>query len=116
MGNMVKPICKCEHEFEDLFMGTGMRLLGEKNRDYVPSPCFHCKTVVETNLYNKRYQCPKCKRKVEPYVELKKVEVEEYFKSFGLNHEYEYELEDKKYKCPNCNEVELKFEWVGMWD
>lgn len=116
MGNILKPVCVCKKDFEEIFLGTGMRILGGKNRDIVPSQCNHCKTIVETNLYNKRYRCLKCKRKVEPYVKIRKVEVEDYFKDYGMDYEFDYELEDKKYKCPNCNEVELKFEWVGLWD
>ena len=112
MGQIIKPVCSCKKDFGEIFMGTGMRVLG--SRDIVPSPCNNCKNVVETNLYNKRYRCPKCKRKVEPYVEIK--EGEEYLKSYGLTHEYEYELEDKKYKCPNCSQLELTFEDSGCWD
>lgn len=116
MGSIVKPICKCDSEFNEIFLGTGMRIFGRNHRDIVPSPCSKCKSVVETNLFNKRYRCPKCRKKVEPYVKYTKKELIGFETPMEYDHEYDYELEDKKYKCPNCNEVELRFENWGCWD
>jgi predicted RNA-binding Zn-ribbon protein involved in translation (DUF1610 family) len=110
MENIVKPVCKCDSNFDEIFMSGGMRIMGMTNKDIVPSPCYHCETVIETNLHNKRYRCPKCRRKVDPYVNIKNIESKEFFKSFGLDHDYE--LEENKYMCPKCLKEELTF---GLW-
>jgi predicted RNA-binding Zn-ribbon protein involved in translation (DUF1610 family) len=117
MGTMVQPKCKCNHEFNNLFLGGGFSDFWKSCR--VPSPCFHCKDVFELNILNKRYLCPKCRRKSTPYGEISTIP-----SSKPLVFEWEidfetsstYELEDKKYKCPNCGEEELSFKMMGLWD
>ena len=105
MGQILKPTCKCNTEFEELLVGFGFNYL-ENNIANQPTPCFNCKKVFVRNINNEKLKCPnnKCRRKVEPYGKF--VETED-----GM----EYVL-DEKNKCPVCLEVELTFEPVGMWD
>lgn len=117
MGVMVQPKCKCNHEFKELNLGGGFSDF--RTTCCVPSPCFNCKDVFELNIFNKRHRCPKCRRKSTPFGEITTTpSPNPLVFEWGINFEDSstYELEDKKYRCPVCNEEELTFQVVGCWD
>lgn len=105
MGQILKPTCKCNTEFEELFVGCGFNDF-EENVDNEPTPCFNCKKIFVRNVNNEKHKCPnpKCRRKVEPYGKF--VETE-----YGMDY-----ILDEKNRCPLCLEVELTFEPMGCWD
>ena len=117
MGMMVQPICKCDSEFKGLNLGGGFSDFGSYCG--VPTPCLHCRDVFEINIFNKRHRCPKCRKKVTPYGKITPLPSSEpKLFEWGINFEDSstYELDDKKYQCPICNEEELTFELIGVWD
>ncbi len=117
MGTMVQPKCKCNHEFENLNLGGGFSDF--RSSCLVPSPCFNCKNVFGLNIFNKKHLCPTCRRKCNPYGEIT-TDPSQNFLVFEWGIDFEtsstYELEDKKYTCPVCMDMELTFEETGFWD
>lgn len=117
MGMMVQPKCKCNHEFENLNLGGGFSDF--KTSCIVPLPCFNCKDVFGLNIFNKQHLCPKCRTKGTPYGEISSnpspnLLVFEW--EIDFENSSTYELEDKKYTCPVCMDMELTFEETGCWD
>ena len=117
MGTMVQPKCKCNHEFENLNLGGGFSDF--RTSCLVPSPCFNCKNVFGLNIFNKKHLCPTCRRKCNPYGEIS-TNPSQNSLVFEWEIDFEtsstYELEDKKYTCPVCMDMELTFEETGCWD
>ena len=116
MGNIIQPVCKCKSEFKELFIGVGMM---ETEKFKIPTPCYHCGTIFIKNLYEKNPRCPNsnCRRKVIPFGEVTDYESDiEGIMEWDLDLNKRYVLEDKKYKCPKCFEVELTLLGCGLWD
>ena len=117
MGTMVQPKCKCKHKFNSLNLGGGFSDF--TTSCLVPLPCFNCKDVFGLNIFNKKHRCPKCRRKSTPYGEIStNPSPNPLLFEWGIDIETSttYELEDKKYTCPVCEQEELSFEVIGFYD
>ena len=123
MGEVIKPRCECNFEFDELFVGAGM--MGSPKGGDNPTPCFNCKTIFLSDIFKKKIECPKCNRKVEPYGGISDTGQEDIMvtpENLGeiINWLKElderYELKGEKFKCPNCLKKELTFVNIGLWD
>jgi hypothetical protein len=117
MGTMVQPKCKCKHKFNSLNLGGGFSDF--TSSCLVPLPCFNCKDVFGLNIFNKKHRCPKCRRKSTPCGEIStNPSPNPLLFEWGIDIETSttYELEDKKYTCPVCEQEELSFEVIGFYD
>ena len=77
------------------------------------------KDVFGLNIFNKKHLCPACRRKTTPYGEIS-TNPSPNSLVFEWEIDFEtsstYELENKKYTCPVCMNMELTFEETGCWD
>lgn len=119
MGTIIQPYCHhCKNEFKELLVGGGM--MNFNTVCEVPSSCLNCKTVFSRNILKGNLKCPKCRRKVEYFGEISNEDTDkelvfEWMLGDYLNEEY-FRLENKKYKCPQCEKTELVFFDCGNWD
>ncbi len=119
MGSIIQPYCNhCEKDFKEIFVGGGMTNF--ETICNVPSSCSNCGNVFSRNLFSEKLKCPKCRRKVEYFGEIhsRNYDLTNVFewKIGDIMDDKEYQLKDKKYKCPNCGETELVFHNCGNWD
>ena len=123
MGSMLLSECKCGFQSDSLSVGGGMMDFGSKC--WTPFSCSKCKSVGTINILTKegkkgRFRCPKCRKKVEYYGEVKEdtFEVDDisYVFDWKVGEFDRYYLKDKSYQCPKCKSEDLKFQSVGNWD
>ena len=116
MGMMLKPFCKCGSEFQTEFVGGGFS--NTKFYCNIPFICYHCNIIFSKNGSDgKKKNCPKCRRKTSSLGMISKTEPEKpTIFDWEIGNDAVYYLEEKKYNCPNCEEEELSFEVVGLWD
>ena len=122
MGSMIKSHSKCGFESEVLYVGGGMMDYGGKCG--VPCYCDKCKLVTTINILTIEgekgyYRCPKCKKRIECYGEIKEESFEDdvhYVFDWSLGEMKRYYLKDQSYYCPKCENNDLQFQPVGNWD
>ena len=114
MGTILQPTCKCEFPFKTLLVFGGF--LDFTKKCMVPTPCYHCGTILTKNILKPNLRCSKCKKPLSIYgVIVDDSDVTEGIE-WNLFNGSRYVLEEMKYKCPVCKEDELTFEEVGNWD
>jgi ribosomal protein L37AE/L43A len=116
MGISIIPKCKCKYDFQPIWIGRG----SDNSDDIfkVPFSCTNCKTIFDLNIILfKKWNCPDCRKMVDPYGEFDFNESNNdiIYKSSFSNNTKKYQLVDRKYKCPNCEEIELTFTKRGKW-
>lgn len=96
MGVTVRPNCKkCGHIFEVFNQGGGFV---KKDSKKLPTICYNCKKVVVNTPINGLVICDSCGFGSTP--------IKSFGQVFNLN----------KFQCPLCNQEELVFEIVQLWD
>ena len=123
MGNIVTPICSCNHPFPDLFLGKG----GMRNFDkacYAPFTCGNCGIITIRNILEHHHQCENCNNPLEMIGDLilindtNQIEIDsdKYIFTWEIDFDKTYILENKLYVCPKCKTLNLKFIDAGCWD
>lgn len=115
MGSMLKPICACGYESDQIPVGGGM-----SNFNVFcgfPAICAKCKKVVVLNYLEADHHCPTCHGAVTFYDDPST-------HGDGKMTVFDWNLEDgKKLRlsesqnlCPRCGKKTLKFQHWGCWD
>jgi len=125
MGKILNAYCSCEHHFESVIVGVGMRSY-LTNRVLVLFYCDNCGTLTNSNAKNKTHHCLKCNNELimygKFYGSLGDEEVpnlsdkSKYIFTTTIAIDLEYVLEKKKNHCPNCKTNNLQFTDGGIWD
>ena len=119
MGTIIKAICNCGFKSEDVFAGGGFSNF--RTICLAPALCLNCKTFVVKNYLNKYSRCPVCRKKVtfynNPILQVSTVDLDkESIFSWHTKEKEEFLLPDTLYLCPKCEQIRLKFVWIGNWD
>ena len=119
MGTQVTATCQCGVD-TIIMIGGGMRNF--MTTCYFPCLCEHCRTVVQVNLLAKQKRCPQCKTtKVIPYDDptLSECAGGRTVTSWNMEEQLgrELNLTDGNYRCPQCDQMTLRFTDSGLcWD
>ena len=112
MGSIIKAVCKCGLESDEIYQGIGFMYF-ETGTRIEPAYCDACGIVVGRDMSKSYSKCPKCRRKIRFY----KDDVEENLSEEEtelLSGDY---LEEKEFwYCPRCKRETLRFESMGLWD
>ncbi|MEA3497266.1 MAG: hypothetical protein U9R42_14660 [Bacteroidota bacterium] len=120
---MLKAECGCGYESEELLLGGGFRNF--MTECALPFYCDHCETVFTRNILNefgikKFNRCPKCKRKVSYYGEIRDALLDEedndYVFDWRINDFNRYFLLEGHHHCPKCKKDKVKFYLTACWD
>lgn len=112
MGNIIKAVCTCGLESDEIYQGIGMRFYETGSRTE-PAYCDACGIVVGRDTSKSFSKCPQCRRRVKFYKE--EVEENEVEKIPGLATD-DYLDEKGFWHCPRCKRETLRFESLGLWD
>ncbi len=119
MGTIIKAICKCGFESENIFAGGGF--VSFRTTCIAPAVCVHCAKFLVLNYIEKDPECPECGKKVtfydDPSVQKQRKDPggKDIF-SWNTNSKGVFRLPDTSYLCPKCGKMGLKFTLVGLWD
>ena len=129
MGRLLKAVCKCGFESNELCLGSGMS--AEVVHCQVPYYCDICKIISFTDITEqisngsakigdkKIIRCRHCGKEVQYYGEIvteKFDQKEDSLFGWPVNKEMMYFLKNKLYRCPVCKKNNLKFNKIGWWD
>ena len=115
MGSIIKAICQCGFESEDIYAGGGMADF--MTRLSAPAYCKKCHSLVVSNYLSKRSRCPKCRGRVIFYnnKELQISENQEEVFSWAISNEEDvFRLPKTLYLCPRCGKMKLEFHDIGL--
>jgi predicted Zn-ribbon and HTH transcriptional regulator len=112
MGDLIKPICSCGYESEQMKQGIGFKYI-ETGVFYEPAFCDNCGIVEERDASEKSLKCVRCKGRMPYYKTLIKARAKDRYSGFP-NTDY---INKRLYwHCPKCKEQSLQFLHEGMWD
>lgn len=108
MGAIVQANCPCGFITDSLFVGSGMNYIEDK---WNPEPaiCLYCFRFHATNYNSKRPRCPGCRKRLTFYIDDSKTWQ-------ATQGEQIFDIYRSKCRCPDCDQLEMTFEVVGVWD
>jgi hypothetical protein len=112
MGTIVRAICKCGLESEDIYQGIGFAFQTEE--EFCEAAyCDNCGIIAGKDGRKLTPKCPKCRKNMTFYNDvLNKGRTTSNFELACSNY-----LEKRKYwHCPSCKKRTLIFETRGLWD
>jgi hypothetical protein len=130
MGGLIKAICECGFESDDLPIGSGMM-------DYkegvcgVPNYCDNCKIIGVAIIKDQisksssnaetenKITCRQCGREAHYYGEIVKGKIEykaDNIADWPVTNDKVWVLKNKFYYCPKCQKNRIKFYFSGYWD
>jgi ribosomal protein L37AE/L43A len=127
MGEILRPICTCNHKFEPLYVEFGIY---NQHTFHVPFVCSTCGTITSEDIHVENHLCEKCNKSLTMLGEIDGPElipgIDFYDYRMYLNPQAvrnhisdkrrNYRLECKKYTCPCCKTENLEFDYGGIWD
>jgi len=121
MGSIIKAICKCGFESEDIFAGGGFRNF--QTTCTAPAICLNCQRFLIKNYMKKHGKCPDCGKEVtfynDPSVQTQMNESEkprDIFSWHISDERGDFQLPNTRYLCPKCGKMTLIFILIGNWD
>jgi len=121
MGTIIKAICKCGFESEDIFAGGGFSNF--QNTCTAPAICINCKRFLIKNYKKKHERCSDCGKEVTFYNDPSvRTQIDESEKSGDIfswpidDQRGDFKLPNTRYLCPKCGKMTLEFAVVGNWD
>jgi predicted Zn-ribbon and HTH transcriptional regulator len=113
MGSIIKAICPCGLESEEIMQGIGFNYL-ERSIQMEPAFCDACGIVIGRDIQKLYSKCPKCRKKMTFY---KPETEEEDDEAIGYSFASDNYLQQReKWHCPRCKRETLRFEFMGCWD
>ena len=111
MGSIVKAICECGFETEEMYLGGGMS--NHTTMNIFPHYCKDCKSLFQANMYDDTIVCINCKSSNTVLYDNAYVvkNLDEVSFNWGT-----LKLSKKNSLCPQCDNFSLEFISVGMWD
>lgn len=127
MGEILQPICTCNHKFESIGVEFGIY---SQHTFHVPFVCDTCCTITAEDIHVENHLCDKCNKPLTMLGEIDGSElipgIDFYDYSKYLNPQTvrnhisdkrrNYRLERKRYICPICKTENLDFVDGGIWD
>jgi DNA-directed RNA polymerase subunit M/transcription elongation factor TFIIS len=124
MGSIIKAVCGCGFESENIFAGGGF--MNFMTNLTAPALCQKCQSFLVSNYLDKGSKCSKCGGTLLFYndpslqiVNANDASSEHEQDVFSWRHPdkgREFRLIDTLYLCPKCKEMKMKFIGVGCWD
>lgn len=102
MGHLLKTVCQCGYESNELPIGAGFSSL-ETGLVYTVAYCDHCENVQSVALEDEPPACEACHQQLALYED-------------GIGKLSPGYKRNKGWHCPICKTDSLHFEWIGLWD
>ncbi len=117
MGSIVEAQCPCGFTSEAFFLGSGMD--GASTRCAMPALCPRCRRIGAHNIGSKRPRCGVCRGPVRGYaIEGNPArDPDAAAPVFDWNADGRtFVLPDAGYRCPECDQLTMRFFACGCWD
>lgn len=121
MGEIIKAICTCGFESENIFAGGGFQNF--QTTCTAPAICLNCRKFLIKNYKKKHEKCPDCGKGVTFYNNPSlQIQTDESKKSRVIfswhisGKRGDFQLPDTQYLCPRCGKMTLTFIVIGNWD
>ena len=110
MGYLLKAICSCGYESKEIMQGIGFDY-ARKGIYYEPAWCDNCGIVEARDGREEHPECKTCHAVMHFYQEEDEAPVT--YDILGLR---ETDYDKRKWHCPRCQQQELSFVKIGLWD
>lgn len=121
MGSILKAICKCGFESEEIFAGGGFQNF--RTTCNAPAICLKCGKLLVGNYLEEHEKCPDCGENItfydDPKLQTQKNSSKKLTNIFYWHlgdEKGDFELPNTRYLCPKCGKMTLVFILIGNWD